>query len=154
METVQPDSPAATSAASSQLPARGPAASPLVRASPGSRDPHLDFLLHFPRRPETSGPPRAVTPEGGTAPSTISPSAPKSSRLPARKGGPSPSIPTPRMPPEWALLPSKAQTHSLSKAWRKSSWSAWTCSIFGFFTGNTAAPAAAAAAAAEEEEAE
>jgi hypothetical protein len=48
----------------------------------------------------------------------------------------------------------RSRSHSLSKAWRKSSWSAWTCSIFGFFTGNTAAPAAAAAAAAEEEEAE
>ncbi|XP_076784303.1 uncharacterized protein LOC143441101 [Arvicanthis niloticus] len=37
-------------------------------------------------------------------------------------------------------------------AWRKSSWSVWTCSIFIFFTCNTAATTAPAAAKEEEEE--
>lgn len=40
-----------------------------------------------------------------------------------------------------------------SKAWRKSSWSVWTCSIFSFFTCNTAATTSPAAAKEEEEEA-
>lgn len=94
--------------------------------------------------------PLTVIPRVGLAPS-IPPSTPQSSRVPARKGAQY-ECPGPLRLEDGVFLPSKPQTHSLSKAWRKSSWSAWTCSIFGFFTGNTAAPAAAAAE--EEEEAE
>lgn len=96
-------------------------------------------------RPRTWGPGQPESLAWGHPP-------PLPNQVHSRRGGGPAESPEPPVPQECVFLPSKPRTHSLSKAWRKSSWSAWTCSIFGFFTGNTAAPAAAAAE--DEEEAE
>lgn len=117
--------------------------------SSGIQEPHLHPQFHPLQGPTQSQGPLDRNPLSGNSPLNFSLHSPIESR---RGRGAQHECPGPLMLEEGVFLPSKPQTHSLSKAWRKSSWSAWTCSIFGFFTGNTAAPAAAAAE--EEEEAE